>query len=75
VVLVLQDGGACATLRPSTQSRADFRKGLQMCDICKTQTGLLNPFEKTKARLSGWVGIDFYNEICSQCFTKEKENI
>jgi hypothetical protein len=44
-----------------------------MCDICKTQTGLLNPFEKTKARLDGWAGIDFYNEVCLNCWEIIKE--
>jgi hypothetical protein len=48
---------------------------MNACDICNTETGLLNPFEKTKARLAGWVGIDFYNDVCSNCFETLKEEI
>jgi hypothetical protein len=34
-VLVLQDGGGCAILTPSTQQRADYRKGYKMnCTDC-----------------------------------------
>jgi hypothetical protein len=43
---VLRDGGGCAILTPSTQSRADFMKGLQMKKTLKELAAELNIDEK-----------------------------
>jgi hypothetical protein len=55
---------------------ANSKKGKQMqketCLICKTEENLVTEENRTKYRLDGFVGIDFYPAICENCFTIEK---
>ena len=43
------------------------------CLICNTNEQLLTEEQKTEFRLQGWVGVDFYPEVCLPCFDREKE--
>ena len=44
------------------------------CDLCLTAENLLT--ESTKASLRpNWAGIDYYTDICANCWNKQEENI
>ena len=44
------------------------------CDLCQATKDLMP--ESTKVTLrSNWAGVDFYNEICNECWNKQEENI
>ena len=42
------------------------------CDICQTTQSLLTEGTKNKLR-PDWAGIDFYNELCWNCWETIKE--
>lgn len=45
-----------------------------LCDLCYVRPSLTDE-EKAYHRSEGWLGVDFYPAICSDCFDKQKSVI
>lgn len=43
------------------------------CDYCPNQS--ISEKQKEGYIQDGWLGVLFYNSICTECFEKEKVNI
>jgi hypothetical protein len=44
----------------------------EICIICKTDSNLITEETRTSERLAGWIGVDFWTVICSDCWELEK---